>query len=741
MKKYILVAFILLIQQNVFAQEQVSNLVVPVSYFINHVSQLNKIKDNLNKYKQSSIVGISGMGKTQLARMYAYENKNEYDIIWFIDCNLDIDGQLLKLVKSINKALNSPEISDNPALVRKELMSYLASKDKWLLVFDNLKVGENKKVEDFITWEHNGSIIFSSQDSELLNHIIKVNALTKNETELLAQSILDNKNPELIEFLTQEFQGYPILIVQGIQILNQIQGLNFEEYKKEIKASDDKLELNIKLAMDELKPSAKRLLGEIALVNNQGFSKELLNSITSNKDSLDNDIYQLSKFALIYNIISDETNPVFEMHDIIAEKVLQINGNKNNKEYIEQVANNFINSVPKSVVKGRIFRNSRTIQNNLEIITENAEKYDISIYKILGLKINLIVQYVNSADLHNTRKLVEWFDKNDQENNFRLWMMNNDEKTKYAAYLGIIGGYYKNCAEHHEAIKYDIRAKKAFDEVKGYESYKCNVIYGLTISLVELGKLQEAEENIKIMEDMFNQNLVDKADIATLYFAKAKLLLAQGKFDEALNQINNSINTCIENGMKSQDLYLTSRYISKTEILNNLAKYQEAYAQVKQIYDMNKPTKKEDNSVFGYIFTEMSRAELGLGKAKEALEHAQKAKAIFINDPTRPNENLNVSRDTGLAKAFAAEGDALTALKKNQEAVNSYGIADVIYYNNYGNNTKNIDEVSVMYLKAAKASCHLPNKLWYKKFGNQHIEEFGENHPRSVEIFKLKCQN
>ncbi|WP_257008687.1 hypothetical protein [Rickettsia sp. wq] len=81
---------------NIFAREQISNLVTPVSYFIDHISQLKKIKSNLIKYKQSSLVGVSGMGKTQLARMYAYDNKADYDLIWFIDCNLDIDQQLLR---------------------------------------------------------------------------------------------------------------------------------------------------------------------------------------------------------------------------------------------------------------------------------------------------------------------------------------------------------------------------------------------------------------------------------------------------------------------------------------------------------------------------------------------------------------------------------------------------------------------------------------------------------------------
>ncbi|MCC8376985.1 MAG: hypothetical protein LN567_01085 [Rickettsia endosymbiont of Graphium doson] len=149
MKKYISIIIILLMSNNIFAKEQISNLVTPVSYFIDHISQLKKIKSNLIKYKQSSLVGVSGMGKTQLARMYAYDNKADYDLIWFIDCNLDIDQQLLGLAKAINTQANSAVVSDNINIVRKELMNYLASKDKWLLVFDNLKIGQNKKVTDF----------------------------------------------------------------------------------------------------------------------------------------------------------------------------------------------------------------------------------------------------------------------------------------------------------------------------------------------------------------------------------------------------------------------------------------------------------------------------------------------------------------------------------------------------------------------------------------------------------------
>ncbi|WP_341754357.1 hypothetical protein [Candidatus Tisiphia endosymbiont of Dioctria rufipes] len=214
----------------------------------------------------------------------------------------------------------------------------------------------------------------------------------------------------------------------------------------------------------------------------------------------------------------------------------------------------------------------------------------------------------------------------------------------------------------------------------------------------------------------------------------------QGKYLEALEQINKTIEMFIKNGLQPDDLFLTSSYIRKAAILNSLNQYQEAYAQAKQVYDMHKIVKKEDQEVFGRIFTQMSRAELGLGNAQEALGYAQKAIVIFINDSARSNKDISISSDTYLAKAFVAEGDALAALGQNEKVAESYASAEVLYYNNYRDNMKNVDGVSYLYWAAAKATCNLPNKFWYTKFSTQLIEKFGENHFRSIDLLS-KCKN
>ncbi|WP_231278385.1 tetratricopeptide repeat protein [Rickettsia bellii] len=194
-----------------------------------------------------------------------------------------------------------------------------------------------------------------------------------------------------------------------------------------------------------------------------------------------------------------------------------------------------------------------------------------------------------------------------------------------------------------------------------------------------------------------------------------------------------------DNGMKPQDVFLTGLYLLKIDILNNLKNYNDALPLLEEVYNMKKPKEKEEYPIFGRIYTQMSIVKLGLGNNNEALEYAKKAVEAFLKDPNRSNKDVAASPDIYLAKAFVAEGNAFASINKNEDAVTAYATAENIYWNNYRENMKNVDAISIMYLNAAKASCHVPLKSFYKNFRDHHIEKFGEQHPRSIEILKLNC--
>lgn len=735
-KIFLAVIIVLNMYSKAFASEQVTNLITPVSYFVNHIKQLQEIQENLDKYKQTSIVGTSGIGKTQLVRTYAYESKNQYTLIWFFDCNLDMNVEFVKLAKELNR-VNKANISQDPNLAQIEVMHYLTNQKKWLLVFDNLKIKDNEKVRDIIDWENNGNVIFCSQYGEGLPYTIELAAFSQRDALILANNLLENKDKDDVDFLVKTFSSYPILMVQGAQLLNQVKGLNKEEYKSKIYQSGDKIKLNITLAIKELKPNAVKLLQKISLINNQRFSKQLLKLITDDPDTIEDDIYQLSKFMLIANVEAKDDNPIFEMHDVIAQKIAQLNGDQKNKECLEDIITKITKALPASMHTGHVFRNSKTIMENLEVIVGYEKRYHINIYKLMPLNVSLFTDYINTLQYYDAEKLFKWFDTLDKKKYFKPWLMDNDNKYFYARYLGITGGYYKNrFADWSKALDYYLRANEVLKTVSGYEAIKCNVLYNLANAYIALGLINEADNEIKAMEKMFETGLVNNKEIGMLHLIKAKFHHYIGNDEKALEESNKDITETSKNGIHLEDLFFTVSYMLKTEILNSLKKYQEAYNQAAQLYKMHKPTKQEDHEIFGRIYTQMARSELGLGNINNALDYVKKAIAIFLADEQRNFKGSDYSHNPDLAASYVIQGDIFFIQDQLKQAIEFYKRAQLIYFYLYKNNSKNIAYISYLYTQGAKASCKAGDLYNYKSFGKLQIKEFGLDNSNSVEMLE-----
>ena len=724
MKEYLLLIIVLMIYNSSFANERISNLVIPVSYFVDHVKQLDDIKNNLNKYRQASIVGTSGIGKTQLARTYAYENQNQYSLIWFFDCNLDINHEFVKLAKQLNQTVNAG-LSEEPKQSQKAVLDYLTHKDKWLLIFDNLKIGDNKKVKDLVEWEHNGHVIFASQEKGIIPHVIQLKNFNKNDCITLANSILENSSHDIADFLATSFNGYPILIVQTAQLLNQVKGLDLEMYKKKALQATDKIKLNLSLAINELTPTAVNLLYQIALINNQSFSKDFLTYITSSKKSLDDDIYKISKFALISNTIHSETNPIFEMHDVIAQTLIAMIEDKKVKGILEELIDNLILAVPKDIADFHVFRSGKTIFENFKVLSKYTERYNIDLLKSMGLKLYLMTQYNNYSDYYGAERLVLWFNKNDNAQKFKPLFMSNDEKARYADFLQSIARYYRNRdADFNKSMQYIMKAKEVYEGVKGYEDIKGDLYYQLVMNELKIGNISSVNEYIeKLKNTNFNNNI------------ESMLFYLQGKYELALERIDAATKIRL-NKIKSNDLVLTANYLLRAQILNCLGEYQKAYFQAEQLYNMHKPNKKEDHLIFGRIYIQMAKSELGLGNINKAYDYITKAIAIFLADEKRNSKSNDISKDLDLAAGYVVQGDIFNTQNDLKRAIESYKKAQVIYFYLYRDRSKNIAHVSYLYMQGAKTSCKAKDLYNYNKFGKPQVREFGVNHPNTVDMFK-----
>ena len=134
----------------------------PVYYYVNHETQLDQLKEYLNKVGTVGITGATAMGKSEMAKKYIEKYEDDYNIIAVFDASSNLTEQFIELIKEINHNLCVKEgcnISANPKTAKQNLLNYLKGKKNWLLVFDNVQIKENYKVKDIIDFKHGGICI------------------------------------------------------------------------------------------------------------------------------------------------------------------------------------------------------------------------------------------------------------------------------------------------------------------------------------------------------------------------------------------------------------------------------------------------------------------------------------------------------------------------------------------------------------------------------------------------------
>ena len=736
--KVIILILIFFVNITASANTKISNLITPVKYFVNHELALDDLNNKLLFHKKAGLVGISGIGKTQFARMYAYKNQEKYNIIWFFDCNADLPEQFVQLAKEINKKICIKEqctLAEHVVSAQQSVIKYLAPKHDWLLIFDNVKINENEKLNDIIKWEHNGHVIISSQDGKNIPHPIQVAYLKEDDAISLAGNILNRKDYKVIKKLVSAFKGYPVLITQAAIFLEMNKYISLEEYSQILAQSDDKMRNHMDLVKKELTPSAQNLLYKIAMINTQRFSKAFIKTIANNKAFIE-DLQSISRFGLISLVYEEQGKQIFEMHDTVKKSVIEIVTNKILKDIIEENINHINKIMPKGKNSRQLLISTDdTLLSNLQQLLNNAEYYNADIYKIMELRKNLMSFYVGLGS-NICQEMENWFFQN--KDNINSILMSEYQKAVYAEYLVLIGVY--ECylkVSLTDGIKYFKEAAELINSINGYFELKFMTYSQLAQAYVFNGDQKNTKVFLQKSEEIIDK-IPDNLDVILLWAVKSKSDLAGGKYATALTFIQKAIELAKH---LPQDYYVFPLYTLEAEVLNYMSKYNTAYDITKRIYDLEIGQIKDGNAG-GYrirVIVELARAELGIGKIEQSLNHAKEAIYIYMNDKSRHNTDLNVSKDTDLASALVVEAEALAELKRSEEAAQSFATAETIFYNNYRDNINNLDNISYLYLKAALATCNLPDSFWYVKFSTQLIEKFGEDHFRSKELL-AKCQ-
>lgn len=754
-KKFLLFIGICLISN--ISNALVINNEEPVFYFVNHQKQLFELREKLITTGTVGITGISGMGKSEMAKKYVSEYKQDYELIVFVDGSIDLIPQFVEIAKEINQKIctnSSCYISDDPKKVKESLMNYLKRANKWLLIFDNLHVNENVRIKQFIDWRHSGHIIICSQDAKYLEQKIAAPYLSNQDSEILINKIMKYSSNKFANELAKTLYGYPPYVIghSAVYLYNN-NHMTIEQYMSDMKRQNNKIRTHLKIILTQMSAPAKELLYKIALLNNQKISRNLIHLISNDSvatlsDSIDENI----RFGLIEQISEDRNNQVFRMHDSIKAELLNITSDLSNRSKIESILNSFNKLIPdEEGARIATITSDKTLEGNIELLLTNADMYKVNIHRIMELREKLLWYYlIGSRQPYYAKKMADWFKNEAQEISLRF--CSAKEKYVYGNYLTYVGRFEFAVAnkDPNEALKYMRKAQKIAEDLPGNDEQRAYIYSHIAQIQSSIGEIQEAINYIKDAESLKSINSKIHFGAGFIEHIKSKIFLAQGEYEKALGMIILSFKEkeiSMPQGQKvdvsKKNLFMFPELVTHASILNYMGKFKESNTllHTKILPYLKNKTKGQGISMamLARIITELSRSELGLNYKNEALRHANEAVELLVEDKERNNRNIENSNDVFLAPALVAKADAMSALGNYNEAVVIYKLAKEVYHNIYGDkNMKYMDNVSCLFKQGAKVSAMIKpeedKQLFCSYFYKLHVKVFNKAHPRDTEI-------
>ena len=192
--------------------ERISNLPPRNRVFTGRTSYIADISRRTRRRRRFPIalLGLGGVGKTQIALEYAHKNEENYSAIWLIraESPVTIIADLTALAGSLGLKNANPRSSDVSAM-----LAELTSRSGWLLIFDN--VPEKTDLYGFLPRGKGDVLITSrSRDWTDIADVIEVEVMSPSESGAFLAKRTERNDPEIGELALQ--LGYlPLALAQA----------------------------------------------------------------------------------------------------------------------------------------------------------------------------------------------------------------------------------------------------------------------------------------------------------------------------------------------------------------------------------------------------------------------------------------------------------------------------------------------------------------------------------------------
>ncbi|KAJ6109292.1 hypothetical protein N7486_001526 [Penicillium sp. IBT 16267x] len=300
--------------------------------FVSRGTLLDQIHEKISvPGSRIALVGVGGVGKSQLAIEYCYQLRDQSPKTWVFWVYASNAARFEQSFRDIADQAKIPGRQDPTANIFQLVESWLRDRKrvKWLLILDNvdddgflrqpstigqqgLQIGQTntsiKPLLDFIPRSPNGSIIITSRNKEVAlrivdpEDVIKIEPMNRSEALKLLQQKLRRlaETPDILT-LVEELEFMPLAIVQAAgYIVHRAPRCSVSQYLEKFRKSDgeaskllhyeaghlyrdweakNSILVTWQISFDyirRIRPSASNLLSLMSFFDRQGVSEDLL---------------------------------------------------------------------------------------------------------------------------------------------------------------------------------------------------------------------------------------------------------------------------------------------------------------------------------------------------------------------------------------------------------------------------------------------------------------------------------